>query len=225
MFRRVNNQNFVIGVILLIALLFLAGPGTLPRFLARFSPYFEGIPCGNVRTASDRANHQSLLGRSAENPLVLSISTSGIPTDPAASLLIQITVINNSVGSVPFIYNPNEVIIGDNNSSGLGIVFTPNTSLATTANRQDTQSYPENEIRILGPRQRCVHTIDIAGGNVQIDPQLRSGNTQVYAFYRGASRGAIPPPVAAEPTPIYPDQGLPTGVVRSDSVLIPIAGQ
>lgn len=222
MFRRMNNQNVVIGAILLIALLFLAGPDTLPRFLARFSPYFEGIPCENVRMASGLGNHQSLLGRGADQPLQLSISTSGVPTDPSGSLLIQITVINNSVGSVPFIYSPNKVLIGDNNSSGLGIIFAPNTTLATTANRQDTQTFPENEIRILGPRQRCVHTIDIAAGNVQLDPTIRSGNAQVYAYYRGSSRGAVP---AAQPTPIYPDQGLWVGVIRSEAISIPIAGQ
>ncbi len=223
--RRANNQNVTIGIILLIALAFFAGPDTLPRVLSRLSPYFEGVPCANLRRANDRANHQSLIGRNAADALELRVRSSAIPTDASGFLTIQITVINDSMGTVAIVYNPDQVIIGDNGSSGLGLIFTPTNSLATTTVRQDSPSFPENNIRVLGPRQRCIHTTEIPAGNVLVDPSLTSGQSQVIAYYRGTSPGAIAQNPAAVATPIYPDQGLWTGLAQSEPVGIPIAAQ
>ncbi|MDX2160178.1 MAG: hypothetical protein SF162_02525 [bacterium] len=224
-FRRANNQNIIVGLILLIALAFLAGPDALSRFLTPISPYFEGVPCDRLRRADDRANHQSLLGRAAANPIQLRIAASSIPTDPNGSLFITITVINNSVGSVPIVYNPNEVIAGDNGTSGLGIIFSPQTSTAGVglgSRAQQPAAIPEEDIRLLGPRQRCIHQIDIAAGNVLTNAALANGQASVIAYYRGTTRGSVP---AANPTPIYTDQGLPTGVSTSAPVQLRIPGQ
>ncbi|MFN8530904.1 MAG: hypothetical protein U0670_20050 [Anaerolineae bacterium] len=224
-FRRANsNQNIIVGLILLVSLAFLAGPDALARFLTPISPYFEGVPCDRLRTANDRANHQSLLGRSATNPIQLRVAASTLPTDPTGSLIITITVINNSVGSVPIVYNPNEVIIGDNGTNGLGVIFSPQLTIngvGLGVRSQQPATIPETDIRVLGPRQRCIHRIDIAAGNL-VGTALQSGSASVTAFYRGNTAGAVP---AANPTPIYNDQGLPTGIAQSSPVTILLAGQ
>ncbi len=222
--REGSNQNIIVGLILLVVLAFLAGPGTISRFLAPISPYFEGVPCDRLRRADDRANHQSLLGRAAEDALELRVSASGLPSDGAGSLIIAITVINNSVGAVPIVYNYNEVIVGDNGTSGLGIIFSSNVSVngvGLGVRSGQPATIPETDIRVLGPRQRCIHTIDIAGGSVLNNPGFIGGQTTVVAFYRGTTSGAIP---AANPTPIFPDQGLPIGTVVSGAVVIPASG-
>ncbi len=221
-----GNQNVVVGIILLIVLAFFAGPGTLSRFLAPLSPYFEGVPCANLRRADDRANHQSLLGRSSDFPVQVRVSTSAIPTDPAGFLYVTITVINNSIGTIPIVYDPQQVIIGDNSTSGMGIIFTPQVGIPNTGSRGGTgATIPEEQIRVLGPRQRCLHTLEIPAGNILTNPAFTSGQASVIAYYRGNERGSIAGVPAGAPTPIYPDQGMPTGVATSEPVRIAVSGQ
>lgn len=215
------GSNLIVGLFLLVLLAVFASPSTLPRVLSDVFPgFYEGVPCEWLRTADDRANHQSLLGRSAVNPIVLSIQTTALPTDPASMLAVRIIVANNSLGTVPFVYDPNGVIVGDNGTSGLGVIFAPANSL-TAGSRQDYgQNIPERFIRVLGPRQRCVHTLEFPAGNVLIDPAVPSGNAQVRAFYRSNTVGAVVQAPGAVATPIYNDMGLWTGFVESGSALI-----
>src|SRR5262245_33684649 len=127
-YRNSNNPNLLIGITLLLMLAVLIGPNTLPRFLSRAVPgvFDEGVPCDWLRQGIDRANHQSLIGRAADSPLAVEVKASPLPATPDGVLTIKIIVRNDSLGAVPFIYDPNAVIVGDNGTSGLGIIFTPN---------------------------------------------------------------------------------------------------
>jgi hypothetical protein len=225
--RRSNNPNLFVGVILLILLAVFAGPSTLPRFLSTIIPeFYEGVPCAWARIASDRANHQSLLGRAASNPISLRVKSTTLPQDASGSLYITIIVKNDSLGTVPLVFDPQRVIVGDNNTSGVGVIFTPPNSLSTGAlPRQDTNTIPDQNLRLLGPRQSCVVTLEFPGGNVLVDPNLVSGITQVRAYYRNNIRGQISQPVQTLATPIYTDEGLWTGYVESPPVPIRPAGQ
>lgn len=224
--RNTNSSSLLVGVILLLLLLVFAGPNNLPRFVSGIFPqFYEGVPCSWLRTADDRANHQSLLGRSAENPLTIRVAPTTITRDPAGSFFVQIIITNESLGTVAIVYNPTQVLVGDNNSSGMGLIFNPSTSLAAGLNRQDATTIPETSIRLLGPRQRCVHTVEFPNGNVLVDPSLVSGTASVTAYYRGATRGQVVPAAGIVATPIYPDQGLWTGYITSAPVTIPVAAQ
>jgi hypothetical protein len=224
--RRSNNPNLFVGLILLLLLAVFAGPSTLPRLLSSINPqFYAGIPCSWVRTADDRAFHQSLLGRAATNPFSLSIQTTALPKDAASSLYVNIVITNNSLGTVPFVYDPQRVIVGDNGTSGLGLIFTPQNSLNAGVQRQDSGTVPEANLRLLGPRQSCVVTVEFPGGNVLIDPSVTSGTANVRAYYRNNQVGQINQPSGIVATPIYPDQGLWTGYVESANALIPLASQ
>lgn len=225
--RRSNNPNLFVGLILLLLLAVFAGPSTLPRFLSNVFPgFYEGFPCSWVRTASDRANHQSLLGREATSPISLRVESSGLPADASGSLYITITVKNDSLGTVPIVFDPQRVQVGDNNTSGLGIIFTPPNSLSTgSLPRTDSSTIPDQDLRLLGPRQSCVVKLEFPGGNVLVDPNLTSGATQVRAYYRNNARGQIVQPAQTLATPIYTDEGLWTGYVESAQVPIRPAGQ
>jgi hypothetical protein len=222
--RRSNNPNLFVGLILLLLLAVFAGPSTLPRLLSSINPqFYAGVPCSWVRTADDRAFHQSLIGRSATNPFSLSVQTTPLPKDASGSLFVNIIITNNSLGTVPFVYDPQRVIVGDNGTSGLGLIFTPQNSLSAGNPRQDSGSVPETNLRLLGPRQSCVVTVEFPGGNVLVDPSVTSGTANVRAFYRNNQDGQVIPPTGVVATPIYRDQGLWTGYVESANALIPLA--
>lgn len=227
-FRRSSgsNPNMFVGVILLVLLAVFAAPSSLPRFISNIFPqFYEGVPCSWLKTAEDRANHQSLLGRSAADPISLRVQTTNLPADAAGSLYISVVVTNISLGTVPFVYDPLHIIVGDNGTSGLGIIFTPPNSLTFGTPRQDANPVPEANLRLLGPKQSCVVTMEFPGGNVLIDPSVASGSAQVRAFYRNNSPGQITQSAQTLATPIYRDQGLWTGYIESPSVPIPLAGQ
>ncbi len=221
-FRRPDNPNTLVALFLLVLLAVLAGPGTLPRLIASIVPGAdEGVPCSWLRMAEDRAAHQSLLGRGTTSPITLGISTSALPATPDGELIIRIIVANDSLGTVPIIYNPNQVQIGDAGfNTGLGIAINSNAPLSSGAG-QGGGFVPEGDIRLLGPRQRCVHTLRFTASNLP-DPSLATGAATVKAYYRNTSPGVTQSqdPLA---TPIYPDQGLWVGVVESPSVTVPVA--
>jgi hypothetical protein len=183
------------------------------------------VPCGWLRTADDRGWHQSLIARAAENPFSLTVQTTTLPADAASSLYVNIILTNNSLGSVPFVFDPQRVLVGDNGTSGLGVIFTPQNSLSAGTARQDTGIVPEENLRILGPRQSCVVTLEFPGGNVLVDPSVTSGTAQVRAYYRNSQNGQIIQAAGTLATPVYTDQGLWTGYVESANETIRLAGQ
>jgi hypothetical protein len=220
-----NSQNALAGIFLLLLLAVFAGPNTLPRLLSRSIPFVdEGVPCDWLPTASGQSQHQSLIGRAAEDPISLSVSSSPIPSAEGGTLDISITVINASLGAVPILFNPDQVLVGDNSTSGLGIIFDPPNNLSTGFTRQDAVSYPESDIRLLGPRQRCVHKLQFAAN--QLDASLGTGNATVKAYYRINSAGQIIE-TGAGVNPVYTDQGLKVrdGYIESAPVFIPLPVQ
>lgn len=225
-FNRTENPNALVGIFLLILLAVFIGPNMLPRLASSFAPGVidESIPCAWLRNADQLAYHQSLIGRAALNPLSLGVRTSSVPTTADGRLIISIIIANDSLGTVPIVYNPTQVIVGDNGTSGLGIIFTPANNLSTGANRSDSTSFPEQNIRLLGPRQRCIHRVEFPA--TQLDATIASGAAQVRAFYRINSAGQTQPNAVA--TAIYNDQGLnkvPNGFLESPSVPIPLVAQ
>jgi hypothetical protein len=227
-FRRGDTSNTIIGIIMLVALLVFVGPNVLPSILARTLPFFdEGIPCSNLRVSENRARHQSLIGRQAVDPLVLDVETSALPQQAGENLVITITITNITIGTVPIVFSPDQVIVGDaSNSSGVGLIFNPPSNVQTTGFRRapGSTTFLEEDIRLLGPRQKCVHRVEFPAD--QLDNVIRSGATQVQAYYRITGAGAITAN-AQNPNPIYPDQGLAIisgGIVTSDPLVITQGG-
>lgn len=224
-FRRGGDQsNTITGIILLIVLLVFSGPNVLPIVLSRTLPFiYEGAPCGRLRTAENRAFHQSLIGRATTNPLTIRADASPIPQTNDGTLTITITIVNNTIGTVPIIFDPQQVIVGDAvNSSGVGLIFEPTSSIQTNGFRRTpgATTFVEADIRLLGPRQRCVHRVEFSGA--QLDPVIRSGSARVRAYYRITGPGVIQPPAGGR-APIFQDQGLaiiPGGIILSEPALL-----
>jgi hypothetical protein len=207
-----------VGIILLVMLLVFIGPNILPSLAARTFDFIdEGVPCTRLRQAENRNMHQSYIGRNAVNPISVRVIPSALPAQgQGGDFIVRLVIENTTIGSIPIVFDERQVIVGDDPaSSGFGIIFTPPNGMTTGGFRQTAGgNIPESSIRILGPRQRCVHRIVFPSGG--IDPTLYSGNTLVQGYYRiltpGATAGGI-----------FPDQGLAMvtgGLVVSDSATI-----
>lgn len=198
------NPNPFIGIILLIVLLVFVLPDRLPQFISDLSPYlFAGIPCARLPAARDLAAHQSIIGRSVKDPLQLAVA----PTTPNESgqLLVRLTVTNLSLGTAPIVFQEDKFVVaaGDDGSNGFGLIVEPE-PVAGLRERQapDPDGYEESDIRLLGPRQRCVHALDLVASQDMID----DGGT-IQAYYRMSLAGEHQTQNEGLRS-IYADQGL-----------------
>ena len=215
-----GNTQRIIGVVLLVILLVLLSPDFLPSILSDSISFVDaGAPCERLPVASNRAFHQSLVARNNQDALRLEIQSGAIPTTAEGTLVVKVTLVNKTVGTVPILYNPNQVLIGDNGTDGLGVVFTP----AIVPNSQITRptgTYSESDVRLLAPRQRCVHTFNIPSSQIT----QRTVSPAAQAYYRiSASGQAFSNNPAA--TPIFNDLGLqniPGGIIQSEIVQVPL---
>lgn len=228
--NRAENPNTLAGLFLLILLAVFAGPTVFPQLLASTIPFAdEGIPCDWLRNGENRATNQSLLGRAISQrpdpPISLSVRTSALPANTEANFSITIVVTNNTLGTVPILVTPNQLIFDPNQAnSGFGVVFGTVASTIVVPNiGENIGSYPEDRIRLLGPRQICVHRVERPFGQIPNQSALTADNATITAFYRNATVGTTVA-VGNRPT-IYVDQGLWTGVVQSSPQRIGAAAQ
>ncbi len=199
-----NNPNAFIGLILLVVLAVFVLPDRLPTFISELSPHlFAGIPCSRLAAAKDLAAHQSILGRSAEDPLQLEVAASEIDAD--GKLVIRLSITNTSPGTVPIVYQEGNIVVAgaDDSTNGFGIIIDPPPSEGSSVrSNPDPASYAEADIRLLGPGQSCVHSAEVTAS----DTMIADGGT-THVWYRMTVAGEHQP--QSEGTlQIYPDQGL-----------------
>lgn len=225
-----DSSNTLIGIIILVLLLTYIGPDVLPQLVENTLPFLfdEGVTCGSLRRGEDRGNHQSLIGRAAEDPLILRVEADSYPTD-GNPWNIRIIVINNTIGTIPIYFEDNQVIVGDDGNSGIGLIFSPASSLSLDSNNDGIPnsrpggitSFPEENIHVLGPRQRCVVHVSIPPSQLNLIAQGQGNErTRISAYYRISNAGAVNQGGA-----IFTDQGmdiLDGGIVVSDFIIIPI---
>ncbi|QPC81420.1 hypothetical protein G4Y79_17185 [Phototrophicus methaneseepsis] len=231
-----DTSNTVIGIILLVMLLVFVGPTVIPRALSEtFAFVDEAIPCERLRMAEDRGRHQSLIGVSSENPLSIRVIPDAVPppNEVNSTWRIRIILSNDTIGTVPIVYGPDEVIVGDaTNRSGMGLIVFDNANQEVRFDipgnfpaNIGVNSYPNTSIRLLGPHQRCVHTERIPYSAI---PQNIRGGANVAAYYRITTDGVVPAVGGMTPQ-IYVNQGLDVidpastgGVLVSESVIVPV---
>lgn len=225
-----DSSNTLIGIIILVLLLTYVGPDVLPQLVANSIPFLdEGVSCGSLREGEDRGAHQSLIGRAATDPLQLRVEADSFPTDGLSAWTLKIIVINNTIGTVPIVFRANEVLLGDNGTSGIGLIFSPAATIPLDSNNdgipnsrpQGLTSFPEESIRILGPRQRCVVRVTIPANQLAAIPQGLGERTRVRAYYRVTSAGIVQSGVLS-----FADQGLDIidgGIIESEELIIPFA--
>lgn len=219
LFNRTENPNAVAAVFMLVLLAVFAGPNVLPRLISSIPFVDEGVACQNLRLGDERDLHQSLIGRAAatrlESPINLSISSNVITADPNGQLIVEIVVSNQTLGTLPILIERDDVLVNQGNGqSGLGVSFDGIISGANTGN-------PGASVRLLGPRQVCVHRVAFAAN--QLGPAFSTGSGQITAYYRNNSPGAVTQ--SGLRAPVYTDLGLWIGLTQSDPFTVPIASQ
>lgn len=224
--NRRDNPNVLVAVVLLFLLVIFAGPSNLPRLISSLLPFAdEGVACERLRDGTNRAYHQSLLSRRVNQqpqaPLSLDVRTSAI-TDQTTSISITVVVTNLTVAPVPIlITSGNYILTPEQPISGLGVTL--NTAGTVPLTGETATSYPESRIRILGPRQRCVHRVTYELANRPPALLGLTPESNIKAFYRNTFVGtvAIPNnPAQFVAPPPYTDQGLWVGIVESPIVKI-----
>lgn len=199
-----DNPNTYIGVILFVILLVYVLPQRLPAFIANFSTYsFGGLPCGNLPAASNLPAHQSILGRSSVDPLRLVLTASEVGEDGQLSL--RLSIANTSLGSVPIVYQEDNFVVAarDDSSNGFGVMIDPAPADGGVDRRDPNPAgYAEDDIRFLGPRQSCLHELDVRASAAMIDDggTARAWYRMTIAGEHQAQREGV--------RQIYPDQGL-----------------
>ncbi len=226
-----DSSNTIIGIVILVLMTVFVAPDVLPQLVSNSLPFIdEGLPCTLVMQAEDRSQHQSLIGRSASDPLTIRTEIANYSADGTSPMVIRVIIINNTIGTVPFVFNPNQVVIGnDTNSSGIGLIFNPPITATLDYDRNGIAnsrvagqtSFPLSDIKVLGPLQRCVHRVEIPANQIA---GVQQGVTRVRAYYRILGAGTSQQTNAAVPI-IYTDQGLGVisgGFVESADAVIPV---
>lgn len=218
--NRVGNPNTLAGIFLLIMLAVFAGPSVLPQLIRNTLSVIdasEGPACASLRTGEDRAIHQSLLGRASSQriqpPISLDVRTGPLPPDPTGNFVITVVITNETIGTIPILVTDDQLILDPNNGlNGIGVVFNNPTGIIANGT-EGVNSYAEDRVHLLGPRQLCVHRVTLPLNQVPGFSALIDQNATVKAFYRNNARGTA---IAAPgQTPIFSDQGLWVGVVES----------
>lgn len=212
-----NNPNAFIGIVLLVVLFVFVLPDRLPGSIAGLSPQlFAGIPCARLPAAKDLAAHQSILGRQAQDPLQLKLAAGDIHND--GELVMRLSVANISLGTVPIVFQADNFVVADadDDTDGFGLIIqpAPEEGLLARAN-PNPATYDEGDIRLLGPRQTCVHSIELAASAAMV-----SDGGSASAWYRMRAAGEQQPQSEGV-REVFPDQGLDIlseGVVFSEEV-------
>lgn len=214
-----NNPNAFIGIILLVALVVFVLPDRLPGAIADLSPQlFGGIPCARLPAAKDLAAHQSILGRQAQDPLQLKLTAGDINDE--GGLVMRLSVANRSLATVPIVFQADNFVVAEANdkTDGFGIIIQPAPKAGLSARTDpNPATYAEGDIRLLGPRQTCVHSIELVASGAMIDD-----GGSASAWYRMRAAGDQQPQSEGI-REIFPDQGLDIlteGVVFSEEIEI-----
>jgi len=214
-------------LLLVLLLLLLVVISTLPRFAPAVR---QGPQCTDL-AAPIGGNNRSILAQTGGDPqelnLELRLASSVIATDQ--TLEIQLTFANNDTGPVIlYLTDATPPLTRLENDAGVSFeirrIGTDQLVTDNAAPRGAPQSYPREDLHLLGSRARCTQTYRYPV------PQLSAlgmqpGEYRIRAFYSNPSSGVLPPPASGQPptaTPAYSDQGVWVGSTSSGEVLFSV---
>ncbi len=210
-FRGSDRFTRMIAAAAFVLLLIIA----LPRFVPGTA---SGIDCEALPIPRLSGSNQSLLASQVDpRVLTLELVPENIVISPGQPLVMEVRYINESMAPLTLFYDPNQVTFRYTQQEA-GLLFSITTldgrALGVPPNVRPPlpvrQQFAPNQLRVLGPRQRCHQQVVIDQAQLNA-AGIGAGEYRVTAVYRNQFRGAIPPVGPQTPTPIFPDQGVWTG--------------
>jgi hypothetical protein len=211
-YERFSTSDPVTRIIAIIAfaiLLIIALPRLVPGTAS-------GIDCGALPIPRVSGSNQSVLASTIDpSVLHLELVPEVITTAQGAPLVMDVRYINVSMAPLTIFYDPTRVTFRYTQQEA-GLLFSittadGGTALGVPANVRPPfpvpQQFAANQLRVLGPTQRCTQRVEIDAGTLGA-ARVTQGEYRITAVYRNQFRGVIAPPGAQTPTPIFRDQGV-----------------
>lgn len=214
-------------LLLFLVLILLVALSTLPRF----APIMRQGPQCTDLAAPIGGNNRSVLALSGDDQqqldLELRLASTVVATDQA--LEINLTFANDDSGPVIlYLTDATPPITRLENDVGVSFeirrVGTDQIVSDGAAPRTAPQSYPREQLHLLGSRARCTQTYRYSVQQLS-GLGLEPGEYRIRAFYSNPSSGVLPAPESGLPptaTPAYSDQGVWVGSASSGEVLFSV---
>ncbi|MEP7289122.1 MAG: hypothetical protein ABI947_25495 [Chloroflexota bacterium] len=223
-FNGSDRVTQIIAIVALVLLLIIAVPYLPTPWVA------NGVGCIDMSSPKLSGSNQSLLARSdgASNGLILEISPDRIQIAQGQPLTFDVRFINDSMAPLTLFFVEDQYILGFTDTED-GLIFSiqsangralgepPNSRARIVA----PQQYAASQLRVLRPRQRCSVNITVSPNRLAA-AQMGDGQYRITVVYRNRSKGVLPAVQNLTPTPIFPDQGVWTGQVQSNDMLLAV---
>jgi hypothetical protein len=213
-------MRFIIlaGVILVIVIL-----------IPRFPGLGMGVDCEGMTVPEITGNNQSILAMTeSASHLTLELATAKNPILSGEPLVLNVHFYNDSMAPFTLFISPQDSVFRYTQQEpglvfaiqqGIQVLGEPLTSHPAVPIRQ---SYDAKELRTLGPRSRCNMRIEISPQRLRAAGVIQ-GEYRITAVYNNKAPGVLPPVSALTPTPIFSNQGVWVGEVRSNEVAITVS--
>jgi hypothetical protein len=213
-----------IALVALALLIIIAIPWLQPGWVT------SGGVCTDIASPRISGSNQSLLGNSVDpDVLRLEIVPNPIQALPGDALRYDVRFINDSMAPLNLWLVQNQFVFrytGQEDGLAFLIQSVDGRVLGEPTNVRAPQIAPQQyaaaELHVLRPRSRCTMPITVDPNRLAA-AGVGGGQYRLVAVYTNRSKGAISPVQRLTPTPIFTDQGVWTGQVRSQDVTIVIA--
>jgi hypothetical protein len=190
----------------------------------------SGLDCNGLSRPIITGNNQSILATRVD-PSVLSVELI-IPKPTIAAnepLMMEVRLTNNSLAPLTLFYDEPSIRFRFTGQEP-GLVFAIQALDGRVAGEPFTvrpqvpqpQAFDRNLLRVLPPRARCNVRVEIDPARLAASGVTGGQQYRIIAVYRNAARGQLPVPAPLTPTPIFSDQGVWIGEVRSNDVVITV---
>jgi hypothetical protein len=227
-YDRFNTSDPVIRLIALAGLILVLAIA-MPRFLTITG---SGIDCANLPVPSISGSNQSLLASqpNAGDALKLELVVDRQTVNPGEPMVFYVRFINDGLAPLTLYLTPQSAIFRFNNEEIGILLFMQNLQTQRTIGENNAgspplvvpQQYTIDQLKSLGPRQRCSVRFEISYPRLQA-AGAAAGQYRAIVTYRNNTRGILPPVSGITPTPIFADQGVWTGAVQSNEVIFNVS--
>lgn len=227
--NRYRNADPVMRIIIIAGVVLLIIIG-LPRVLPTSQ---GGSDCLTLLHPSANFANQSILAaqyatlaaaQPDKAPLKLELVPASTNLASGESLLLYVRFINDSPAPLTLYLVPQSAIFRYNNEEIGLLVFLQNAADNRAIGERSAaltppQQYTVNQLVLLGARQRCSYAVEINANRLQA-AGITPGQYRVVTLYRNTTRGQL-----SQTGTGFTDQGVWTGVVQSNDVLVTIGTQ